>query len=87
MVQRGHYTYYRHTEVVCDELQRVADGEQLLILIEMPPRHGNSMTVTESFPSFYLGENPDKRVIAAAYSDGLATKFGHLNHNKFNEFS
>lgn len=52
----------------------------------MPPRHGNSMTVTESFPSFYLGENPDKRVIAAAYSDGLATKFGRLNHNKFNEF-
>lgn len=86
-VHHGHYTHYRHTELVCKVLQRVADGEQLSILIEMPPRHGKSMTVTETFPSFYLGKNPDKRVIAAAYSDGLATKFGRLNRNKFNEFS
>ncbi|MFL1997362.1 phage terminase large subunit [Lysinibacillus irui] len=86
-VHHGHYEHFRHTELICDVLQRVADGEQLSILIEMPPRHGKSMTVTESFPSFYLGKNPDKRVIAAAYSDGLATKFGRLNRNKFNEFS
>lgn len=86
-VHHGHYSHYRHTELVCDVLQRVADGEQLSILIEMPPRHGKSMTVTETFPSFYLGKNPNKRVIAAAYSDGLATKFGRLNRNKFNEFS
>ncbi|WP_332649696.1 phage terminase large subunit [Lysinibacillus sp. 54212] len=83
----GHYTHYRHTELICNVLQRIADGEQLSVLIEMPPRHGKSMTVTESFPSFYLAKNPDKRVIAAAYSDGLATKFGRLNRNKFNEFS
>ena len=86
-VHHGHYEHYRHTELVCEVLQRIADGEQLSLLIEMPPRHGKSMTVTESFPSFYLAKNPDKRVIAAAYSDGLATKFGRLNRNKFNEFS
>ncbi|MEO4053387.1 phage terminase large subunit [Solibacillus sp. CAU 1738] len=86
-VHHGHYEHYRHTELICDVLQRIADGEQLSVLIEMPPRHGKSMTVTESFPSFYLAKNPDKRVIAAAYSDGLATKFGRLNRNKFNEFS
>ena len=86
-VHHGHYEHYRHTELVCEVLQRIADGEQLSVLIEMPPRHGKSMTVTESFPSFYLGKNPNKRVIAAAYSDGLATKFGRLNRNKFNEFS
>ncbi len=57
------------------------------MLIEMPPRHGKSMTVTESFPSYYLMKNPDKRVIAAAYSDGLAKKFGRLNRNKFNEYA
>lgn len=86
-VHNGHYEHYRHTELVCEVLQRIADGEQLSVLIEMPPRHGKSMTVTESFPSFYLGKNPDKRVIAAAYSDGLAKKFGRLNRNKFNEFA
>lgn len=86
-VHHGHYEHYRHTELICDVLQRIADGEQLSVLIEMPPRHGKSMTVTESFPSFYLAKNPDKRVIAAAYSDGLAKKFGRLNRNKFNEFA
>jgi len=86
-VHHGHYQHYPHTKIVCDELQRIADGKQKFILIEMPPRHGKSMTVTESFPSYYIGRNPDKRVITAAYSDGLATKFGRMNRNKFNEFA
>lgn len=86
-VHRNNYEHYRHTLLICDVLQRIADGEELSVLIEMPPRHGKSMTVTESFPSFYLAKNPDKRVIAAAYSDGLAKKFGRLNRNKFMEFA
>ncbi|MBX8946396.1 MULTISPECIES: hypothetical protein [Lysinibacillus] len=51
-VNLSHYKRFFHTELICDVLQRVVDGEQLSILIEMPPRHGKSMTVTESFPSF-----------------------------------
>lgn len=50
------------------------------------PTH-NSMTVTETFPSYYLGRNPEKRVITSAYSEGLARKFGRLNRNKFAEMS
>ncbi|MGE7112721.1 phage terminase large subunit [Lysinibacillus sp. NPDC047702] len=86
-VHHGNYTHFAHTELVCSVLQRIADGEHLSVLIEMPPRHGKSMTVTESFPSYFLGRNPSKRVITAAYSDGLAKKFGRLNRNKFNEFA
>lgn len=86
-VHHGSFSHFQHTELVCETLQRIADGEELSVLIEMPPRHGKSMTVTETFPSYYIGRNPEKRVIAAAYSDGLATKFGRLNRNKFGEFS
>ncbi|MGZ0879040.1 hypothetical protein ACWZQY_024040 [Priestia megaterium] len=57
------------------------------IIIEMPPRHGKFMTVTETFPSFFIAQNPNKRVITAAYSDGLATKFGRVNRKKFREFA
>lgn len=85
-VHHGHYRHFRHTELICEHLQPIADGEQHFIMIEMPPRHGKSMTVTETFPSFFIGKNPDKRVITAAYSDGLATKFGRVNRNKLNEF-
>lgn len=85
-VHHGVYQQYRHTELICEALQPIADGEQKHILIEMPPRHSKSMTVTESFPSYYIGRNPGKRVITAAYSDNLARKFGRLNRNKLMEF-
>lgn len=86
-VHHGAYKHFRHTELVCEALQPIADGEQKHILVEMPPRHGKSMTVTETFPSFFIGKNPDKRVIASAYSDNLARKFGRLNRNKLAEFA
>lgn len=84
-VHFGQYQLFPHTELICNYLQRIADGEQLRIIIEMPPRHSKSMTVTETFPSYYLGRNPNKRVITSAYGDGLAKKFGRLNRNKFRE--
>lgn len=83
----GNFEHYAHTDLICEYLQRIADGEQMHLMIEMPPRHGKSMTVTETFPSYFLMRNPSKRVITSAYSEGLARKFGRLNRNKFEEFS
>lgn len=79
----GKLTVFRHLELIAEPLQRIADGEQLFVFIEMPPRHGKSMFVTETYPSYFLGKNPDKRVIVSSYSGGLAKKFGRLNRNKF----
>lgn len=81
----GKLTVFRHLELIAEPLQRIADGEQLFVFIEMPPRHGKSMFVTETYPSYFLGKNPDKRVIVSSYSGGLAKKFGRLNRNKFAE--
>lgn len=86
-VHRGIYEHFRHTELICEALQPIAEGESKRILIEMPPRHSKSMTVTETFPSFFIGKNPNKRVIASAYSDNLARKFGRMNRNKLAEFA
>lgn len=85
-VHRGNYTHFRHTEYIADELEPIAQLQQRYLLIEIPPRHGKSMTVSESFPSYYLAKNPAKRVIAASYSDGLAKKFGRLNRAKLEEY-
>ncbi|NGP45981.1 phage terminase large subunit [Bacillaceae bacterium SIJ1] len=85
-VHRGNYRHFKHTSYVAERLEAIANGEQKHIIIEMPPRHGKSMTVTESFPSYYLGKNPSKRVITASYSDSLARKFGRLNREKLNEY-
>lgn len=85
-VHHGRYTRMSHTDLICDELQPIAEGEQRFIMIEMPPRHGKSYTITESFPSYYIGKNPFKRVITSAYSETLAKDFGRYNRLKIKEF-
>ena len=52
----------------------------------MPPQHGKSQCVTESLPSWYLGNNPTKRVIEVSYGDDLAQRFGRRNKEKVIEF-
>ena len=53
-----------------------------LLVIETPPQHGKSMTVTETLPSWWLGRHPDCRVILAAYNDELAERFLRRNREK-----
>ena len=45
------------------------------------PTH-NSMLVSEFFPAWFLGRNPDKRVIAASYGQELASDFGRKVRNQ-----
>jgi len=74
---------YPHTKLICDKLQKIIDGEQKFYIVEMPPQHGKSMTITETFPSYFLMKNPDKRVVISSYSDRLVKGFGSANMLKF----
>ncbi len=40
----------------------------------MPPRHGKSELASVRFPAWYLGRNPDHRIILACYGADLATR-------------
>lgn len=93
------YLYYVHGEswrrtamsdFLADRIQHFVEektGHAYDILILMtPPQHGKSMTVTESFPSWYLGRNPKKRVILASYSEETARRFGRKNLEKTETF-
>lgn len=53
-----------------------------ILVIETPPQHGKSMTVTETLPSWVLGRHPDWRIIVAAYNDDLAGRFMRRNKEK-----
>lgn len=57
-----------------------------ILIIETPPQHGKSMTVTESFPSWYLGKWPDKRVIEVSYNSDTADRFGRRNKEKVERY-
>lgn len=57
-----------------------------ILVISCPPQHGKSLTVTETFPSYYIGKYPDKRCIIACYNDDFAGKFGRRNKAKIDEY-
>lgn len=85
---RGRWILAKHLELVCDNVQRLINREfkQNILIISMPPQHGKSQCVTETLPSWYLGNNPYNRVIEVSYGDDLAHRFGRRNKEKIIEF-
>ena len=53
-----------------------------ILIIECPPQHGKSMTVSESLPSWYLGRHPDENIILASYDSDFAERFCRKNKEK-----
>lgn len=93
----GIYTYTRHGEYICRRLDeaikkrhRMFNGEIPMetqyIQISMPPQHGKSMHITETFPSYFLGHFPNHGVIEVSYNEGFAEKFGSKNRDKVQQF-
>ena len=78
---------YRHTRYVCEKLQKIIDGEQHFYIVEMPPQHGKSLSITKTFPSYYLMRYPSKHVMVSAYSQDLYTQFAASNRRNFTAWS
>ena len=53
-----------------------------ILIIECPPQHGKSMTVSESLPSWYLGKHPERNIILASYDSDFAERFCRKNKEK-----
>lgn len=51
------------------------------LVSEMPPRHGKSLTLSRLFPAWFLGRNPDYRVMNVSYGATLAEKSSRLARN------
>lgn len=85
-VHNGVWQPGRHHILIAQKISDVVQGKTKRLMIWMPPRHGKSMEVTETFPSYYLGHFPDKNVIEVSYGDDLARRFGESNRAKVVEF-
>lgn len=51
------------------------------LMINMPPRYWKSTTVSVIFPTWFLGRNPNKRVIITSYNGSLAFGFSRRARN------
>ena len=86
LTHRGDWKAARPHHLIAEKLDAVARGEITRLMIWMPPQHGKSCTITETFPSYYLGKYPDRRVMIASYNDNFAQKFGRKNREKVQEY-
>ena len=63
-----------HIKAIAHQLARVRRGEINRLIINMPPRHLKSLTVSVAFPAFLLGLEPWHRIFAISYGSELALK-------------
>ena len=71
-----------HLQELCETLQLFYEHKLLKsdgtfytkLIIEMPPQHGKSRTLT-NFTAWILGHNHEERVITGSYNDDLAQDF------------
>ncbi len=82
------YTHAPHLEVLDTALEQVAryvetGGREGIgrLIVEMPPRHGKTLTVSRLFPAWFLGRNPDKRVMLVSYGATLAYRNSRVARN------
>jgi hypothetical protein len=66
------YERSRHADLLIQHLEAVERGEIKRLAVFMPPRHSKTYHVSERFPAWFLGRNPDLRVILASYGAELA---------------
>jgi len=89
-VHGGSWKRTRMSDYLADRVQEFVETDTGnaydILLIQTPPQHGKSLTVTESFPSWYLGRYPKNRIIEASYNEDTARRFGRKNLEKVEQF-
>lgn len=64
-----------HLEYLDGQLLDAVNGKAARLLISMPPRMGKSTLISQGLPAWYVGSNPDRRVITCAHTATLASDF------------
>lgn len=77
---------YEYLIALSDALIKVAAGQIKHLMIFMPPRHGKSMLTSQYFPAWFLGHNPEKRVIFTSYEAEFAASWGRKARNVLTEY-
>lgn len=80
----------RFANFIANEVQKFVEEDTGhaydVMVIECPPQHGKSMTVTESLPSWYLGKYPERKAIIACYNEAFSAQFCRRNKEKIKAY-
>tara|TARA_R110000796_G_scaffold38179_2_gene96252 strand:+ start:1243 stop:2793 length:1551 start_codon:yes stop_codon:yes gene_type:complete len=75
------YIVGKHHKILADMLMGIERGEKDRICVNIPPRHGKSQLVSIYFPAWFLGRNPNKKVMMVSHTTDLAVDFGRKVRN------
>jgi predicted phage terminase large subunit-like protein len=84
---RGRWQAAPHLLMLSDKLTQVAAGSLKRLMVFMPPRSGKSQLISQFFPAWYLGHQPDNRVILTSYEADFAATWGWKARSVFEEFA
>lgn len=68
----------------CQALQAFYEGDERVLIINMPPRHGKSRTAG-LFAQWIFGKNPSEKIITGSYNEQLSTTFSRGVRNAIQE--
>jgi|TARA_R110000744_G_scaffold20030_9_gene52603 predicted phage terminase large subunit-like protein len=71
----------KHHRILADMLMAIEQGDKDRVCVNIPPRHGKSQLVSIFFPAWYLGRNPNKKVMMVSHTTDLAVDFGRKVRN------
>ena len=75
------YIVGKHHRMLGDMLMDIEEGNKDRICVNIPPRHGKSQLVSIMFPAWFLGRNPNKKVMMVSHTTDLAVDFGRKVRN------
>jgi len=75
----------RHHKIMAEAFERVANGTNKRLIINMPPRHTKSEFASYLLPAWFLGKYPHKKVIQTSHTAELAVGFGRKVRNLVNQ--
>lgn len=68
-----------HHQIIAQRLSRLPYQKKRILLISVPAQTGKSELVSRKLPSWYLGVNPDARIILGSYGTEFAAGFNRAN--------
>lgn len=85
------YFMSKFHKYLCDTIQEFLEApcerDMDILLIDVPPQHGKSETITATLPSWFLGNHPTDDVIIAGYETSFSEGFNRSNRDRYNEYA
>lgn len=69
---------------LCDRLQSFIESDKKIMIVNLPPRHGKSRTLT-LLVAWILGNDQTKKIMTGSYNETLSTVFSKSVRNMINE--